>query len=146
MNPQTPASKAERHPLATEALTGCLGENRTHFSWYINSATRRWCKVMVSNHPPLGFNQMLARTFHEGGPCAKNSSQYLNSLSRLLGHLASVRFVLFGFRKNRASYSSRFPLIHSYGYASDKRSHRLLSPIFPEARTLHELSGLTRLS
>jgi hypothetical protein len=48
----------------------------------------------------------------------QKSSQYLDSLSRLLGHVASVRFVLFGFRKNRALYSSRSSLIHSYGYES----------------------------
>ena len=48
----------------------------------------------------------------------QKSSQYLNSLDRLLSHLASVRFVLFEFRKNRASYSARSFLIHSYGYAS----------------------------
>jgi len=44
--------------------------------------------------------------------------QYLVQLSHILAHLASVRFVLFGFRKNRASYSSRSSLIHSYCYAS----------------------------
>jgi hypothetical protein len=56
----------------------------------------------------------------------QKSSQYLNSLSRLLGHLASVQFVLFGFRNNRASYSSRSSLIHSYGYASaDNRTDSL---------------------
>jgi hypothetical protein len=56
----------------------------------------------------------------------QKSLPYLNSLSRLLGHLASVRFVLFGFRRNRASYSSRSSLIHSYGYASaDNRTDYL---------------------
>ncbi len=54
------------------------------------------------------------------------STQYLNWLSRLLSHLASVQFVLFGFRKNRASYSARSPLIHSYGYeSSDDRTDYL---------------------
>jgi len=48
----------------------------------------------------------------------QRSSQFLNWLSYILSHLASVQFVLFGFRKNRASYSARSPLIHSYGYAS----------------------------
>ena len=54
------------------------------------------------------------------------STQYLNWLSHLLSHLASVQFVLFGFRKNRASYSARSPLIHSYGYeSSDDRTDYL---------------------
>ncbi|MDH3379696.1 MAG: DDE-type integrase/transposase/recombinase [Gammaproteobacteria bacterium] len=73
------------------------------------------------------------RTMHQ------KFSQYLNSLSRLVGHLASVRIVLFEFRKNWALYSLRSPLIHSCGYESDKRSHRVLSPDPPSVRTLHEL-------
>jgi len=48
----------------------------------------------------------------------QGSSQYLDWLSRVLSRLASVQFVLFGFRKDRASYSARSPLIHSYSYAS----------------------------
>ncbi len=48
----------------------------------------------------------------------QRSSQYLNWLSRILRHLVLVQFVLFGFRKNRASYSARSSLIHSYRYAS----------------------------
>ena len=44
--------------------------------------------------------------------------QCMNRLSRLLSYFASTRFALFGFTKNRASYSSRSPLMHSYGYAS----------------------------
>ena len=45
-------------------------------------------------------------------------SQYLNWLPRVLGYGVAVQFVLFGFRKNRTSYSARSPLIHSYCYAS----------------------------
>ena len=45
-------------------------------------------------------------------------TQHLNRLSRILAHLASVRSVLFGFRKYRALYSARSSLIHSYRYAS----------------------------
>ena len=46
------------------------------------------------------------------------SSQYLNPIRHVLGYRTSVQFVLFGFSKNRASYSPRSPLMHSYGYAS----------------------------
>ena len=35
------------------------------------------------------------------------SSQYLNRLSSILRNPLFVPFVLFGFRKNRASYSAR---------------------------------------
>ncbi len=53
-------------------------------------------------------------------------SQYLRPLRRVLGYGACARFVLFGFRKNRASYSARSSLIHSYGYASaDDRTDSL---------------------
>ncbi len=45
-------------------------------------------------------------------------SRDLNRLPCVLGYGACVQFVLFGFRKNRTSYSARSPLIHSYGYAS----------------------------
>ena len=48
----------------------------------------------------------------------QKSSPDLNQLPRVLGYGASAPFVLFGFRKNRPSYSARSPLIHSYGYAS----------------------------
>ena len=43
-------------------------------------------------------------------------SQYLSWLPSVCGYGATAQYVLFGFRKNRASYSSRSPLIHSYGY------------------------------
>ena len=49
--------------------------------------------------------------------CQK-SAQYLKRLRRVLGYGASAQFVLFGLRKNRASYSVRSPLIHSYSYES----------------------------
>ncbi len=52
-------------------------------------------------------------------------AQYLKWVRRFLGYGAAAQFVLFGFRKNRTSYSAR-----------------LLSSISPEVRTLHELSGL----
>ncbi len=55
----------------------------------------------------------------------QTSTQYLNRLPCVSGYAASAQIVLFGFRKNRTSYSAR-----------------LLSPISPELRTLHELSGL----
>jgi len=45
-------------------------------------------------------------------------SRYLNRLPCVLRIGASAQFVLFGIRKNRASYSPRSSLIHSYGYAS----------------------------
>jgi hypothetical protein len=48
----------------------------------------------------------------------QESWQYLNNLAESQMALASAQIVLFGFRINRASYSSRSPLIHSYGYAS----------------------------
>ena len=48
----------------------------------------------------------------------EDSSQYLNRLRCVLGYGASAQFVLFGFRKNQASYSPRSSSIHSYGYAS----------------------------
>ena len=48
--------------------------------------------------------------------------------------LASAQFVLFGFRKNRASYSSRSSLIHSYSYESsgDRTDYLALFPLNPE--------------
>ncbi len=55
----------------------------------------------------------------------QGSSQYLKRLRSIVGHGAAAQFVLFGFRINRPSYSAR-----------------LLSPISPELRTLHEVSGL----
>jgi hypothetical protein len=73
---------------------------------------------------------------------SQKSYQYSNRLPSVLSEWDSVRIVLFGFRKNRASYSARSPLIHSYGYESDKRSHRLISLISAEVQTLHEISGL----
>jgi len=45
-------------------------------------------------------------------------SQYLNWPACESRYGASAQFVLIGCRKNRASYSARSPLIHSYGYAS----------------------------
>jgi len=48
----------------------------------------------------------------------QKSSQYLNGLPHIPRVLTTVQFVLFQFRANRASYSARSPLIHSYGYAS----------------------------
>ena len=48
----------------------------------------------------------------------QESSQYLKQIPRVFSYGASAPFVLFGFRKNRPSYSSRSPLIHSYGYES----------------------------
>ena len=45
-------------------------------------------------------------------------SHFLKLLPYVFGPGASAQFVLFGFRKNRASYSARSSLIHSYGYAS----------------------------
>jgi len=56
----------------------------------------------------------------------QESSQYLNNLPDSQMALASAQFVLFEFRKNRASHSSRSSLIHSYGYASaDDRTDSL---------------------
>ncbi|MDH3379966.1 MAG: metal-dependent hydrolase, partial [Gammaproteobacteria bacterium] len=49
---------------------------------------------------------------------SQSSYQYLRWLPRVFGYGATEKFVLFGFRKNRSSYSSRSALIHSYGYAS----------------------------
>jgi hypothetical protein len=52
--------------------------------------------------------------------------QDLNQLACVLGYGASAQFVLFEFRKNRASYSARSSLIHSYGYESaDDRTDSL---------------------
>ena len=48
----------------------------------------------------------------------EKSLQYLNSLLCVSGYGAAAQFVLFGFRGNRASYSSRSSLIYSYGYVS----------------------------
>ena len=48
----------------------------------------------------------------------QKSYQYLNRLLGVLSEWASVQVVLFGFRGNRASYSARSSLIHSYGYES----------------------------
>ena len=57
---------------------------------------------------------------------SQKSSQYLNQLSHIRRCSIPVRSVLFGFRKNRASYSARSPLIHSYGYeSSDDRTDYL---------------------
>ncbi len=56
----------------------------------------------------------------------QKSARYLNRLPRVLGYGAAARFVLFGFGKNRTSYSSRSSLIHSYGYVSaDDRTDSL---------------------
>jgi hypothetical protein len=46
----------------------------------------------------------------------QESYQYLNRLRRDSGYATTAPFVLFGFRKNRAPYSSRSSLIHSYDY------------------------------
>ena len=52
--------------------------------------------------------------------------QYLKRLRCVLGPVDWIQFVLFGFRKNRASYSARSSLIHSYGYESvDDRTDSL---------------------
>ena len=95
----------------------------------------------------------------------QESSQYLNSLSHQLGHVASIRFVLFGFRKNRTLYSARSSLIHSYGYESaDDRTDYLArfplnseplmnypgNPTASRRRTMHQkytqyLNSLSRL-
>jgi len=48
----------------------------------------------------------------------QQSCPYIDQLLRVLEPRPGVQLVLFGFRKNRPSYSSRSPLIHSYGYAS----------------------------
>ena len=48
----------------------------------------------------------------------QESCRYLNNLSIVFWYGVAAQFVLFGFRKNRSSYSSRSSLIHSYGYAS----------------------------
>ena len=45
-------------------------------------------------------------------------SQYLNWSARVLRYGTCAQLVLFGFRKNRASYSARSSMINSYGYAS----------------------------
>jgi len=45
-------------------------------------------------------------------------SQYMNRLPPVCGFVTTVQFVLFGFTKNRASYSARSPLISTYSYAS----------------------------
>ena len=56
--------------------------------------------------------------------------QNFNRLRGVLGYGAPAQFALFGFSKNRASYSARSPLIHSYGYVSvDDRTEYL--PQFP---------------
>ena len=53
-------------------------------------------------------------------------SQIMNRLTGILGNKVSVQIVLFEARENRASYSSRSPLIHSYGYeSSDDRTDSL---------------------
>ena len=48
----------------------------------------------------------------------QESAQYLSRLALVLRYGVTAQFVLFEFRKNRALYSARSPLIHSYGYAS----------------------------
>jgi len=48
----------------------------------------------------------------------QKSAQCLNRLPRVLEYGAAAQFVLFGFRRNWASYSARSSLIHSYGYES----------------------------
>ena len=48
----------------------------------------------------------------------QESSQNLNRLPVVLTYEATAQFALFGIRKNRALYSARSSLIHSYGYAS----------------------------
>ena len=45
-------------------------------------------------------------------------SHDLKPLPCVFGYGACAQFALFGFRKNRASYSARSSLIHSYGYES----------------------------
>ena len=45
-------------------------------------------------------------------------SQNFNRLRGVLRYGATAHFALFGFSKNRTSYSERSPLIHSYGYES----------------------------
>lgn len=46
------------------------------------------------------------------------STEVLSRLPSVVGHGASAPFVLFEFRKNRTSYSARFPLMYRYGRAS----------------------------
>lgn len=48
----------------------------------------------------------------------QEASQFLNRLPCVLRSRVSAQFVLFGFRKNRASYSVRSSLIQCYGYES----------------------------
>ena len=48
----------------------------------------------------------------------QESSQYLKRIPVVLRYRGCAQLVLFGFRKNRPSYSARSPLIHSYGYES----------------------------
>jgi hypothetical protein len=72
----------------------------------------------------------------------QKSVQYLNRFRRVLGYGASAQFVLFGFRKNKASHSSRSPLIHSYGYASADDRTDYLALIRLSSEPPNELSGL----
>jgi hypothetical protein len=64
----------------------------------------------------------------------QKSAQYLKRLRCVLGYGAAAQFVLFGFRKNRASYSARSSLIHSYGYesAGDRADYLALFPLNSE--------------
>ena len=65
----------------------------------------------------------------------KELPQYLKRLRCVLGTGARVQFVLFGFRKNRPSYSARSSLIHSYDYASadDRTDHLVRFPLNSES-------------
>ena len=62
------------------------------------------------------------------------SAQYFNWLLRVLGYGACAPSVLFEFTKNRASYSARSPLIHSYGYesADDRTDYVARFPVTSE--------------
>ena len=64
----------------------------------------------------------------------QQSCPYINQLLRVLEPGPGVQFVLFEFRKNRASYSTRSSLIHSYGYASsdDRIDYLARFPLKPE--------------
>ena len=60
--------------------------------------------------------------------------QDLNRLACVLGYGTCALFVLFEFRKNRASYSARSSSIHSYRYESsgDRTDYLARFPCKPE--------------
>jgi hypothetical protein len=89
-----------------------------------------WVQRCKAGSSGLACNPDMSRKRTMG----QASSQYVNRMPCVSGYGACEQFVLFGFRKNRTSYSARSSLIHSYGYefADDRTDSLALFPLNSE--------------